>query len=97
MAARRLSRSPGASAAMICTLALGIAAATVTFGIVNAVVLRPLPFPGSTVPRRASVPTLGRRRSETDVLDRVSGAADAPKSRLCSLFPVVPHLARTLD
>ena len=46
-AVRRLRRSPGATAAMIGTLALGIAAVTATFTVVDAVVLRPLPFPGS--------------------------------------------------
>ena len=46
-AVRRLRRAPGATAAMVATLALGIAAVTATFTVVNAIVLRPLPFPGS--------------------------------------------------
>lgn len=47
VAARRLRRSPAACAAMVLTLALGIAAVTTAFAVVNAVVLRPLPFPDS--------------------------------------------------
>ena len=46
-AARRLWRSPLAALGMAATLALGVAAVTATFTVVNAVVLRPLPFPGS--------------------------------------------------
>jgi putative ABC transport system permease protein len=46
-AARRLRRSPLATFAMSATLALGVAAVTTTFTVVDDVVLRPLPFPGS--------------------------------------------------
>jgi putative ABC transport system permease protein len=47
VAARRLWRSPGTTAAIVGTLSLGIAAVTAVFTVVNAVVLRPLPFPDS--------------------------------------------------
>ncbi len=63
---RQWRRAPAFAIATLVTLALGIGANTFVFSVVNAVVLRPLPFPAAD--RLVSVQSIDRRSQSPDGL-----------------------------
>lgn len=79
-AARTLGRAPAFTAMTIVTLALGLGAATAIFTILDAVVLRPLPYPhgdrlvalSSPIPGAKAAPVWGLARHEQYYFERES-------------------------
>jgi hypothetical protein len=82
-AVRQLRRQPGLSVAAVLTLGLGLGASVAVFTLVNAVLLRPLPYPNPdrlmTIGRGAGA-QLGARRIAT-FASCASTCAPARRSR----------------
>ena len=69
--ARMLLKSPGVSIVATIALALGIGANTAIFSVVNAVLLRPLPFPSSErlMSLWSTTPSVGAQRGSASYPD----------------------------
>src|SRR4051794_21313123 len=79
-AVRSAHRSPGSSTVIVLCLTLGLAVTTTMFGILNAIALRPLPYP--------------HQERLVVVRERPADVADAPRGSL-SLADFVDYRAAT--
>jgi putative ABC transport system permease protein len=92
-AVRMIRKNPWFTAAIVGTLALGIGVNTTVFTLVNAVLYKPLPFPGGErlVMAFATQPSRGRDRipvSYPDVRDMRAEAKSFEKLEAISTFPI---------
>lgn len=81
-AIRSLRRNPWFTATVVVILALGIGANTAVFGLVNAVLLRPLPYPDSD--RIVSIASAGGGDEVIDV-QNIRAALDGPTHAFAAL------------
>ena len=79
-AGRSFLKTPGFTAVVILTLALGVGATTAIFSVVNAVLLEPLPFANADrlVVARLSLPDYQDIKRATTSFDGMGGLGDQP-------------------
>jgi putative ABC transport system permease protein len=91
-----LRRDPGFTAAAILTLSLGIGATTAIFSVVSAVLLRPLPFPGSDRLVRVDEAIAPSDRSSNGTLRRIPGMDASELAAVRSGARTLSHIGGTM-
>jgi len=89
---RTMGKSPRITITVLATVALGIGANTAIFCIVNATLLKPLPFrdPGQLVELSADLPGLGLGMSASLFPSSMIFMVGPPSSLLCPLCGGIP-------